>query len=333
MKKLTLLAISLFLASFACGHVYVQGKRSVTSKEKREIEQDVRIIETAERILDDIEEEMTARGYVALEELKKIANISRQMPWQIKSARFSKGHSGTYGHTAGVFDIYATIVEEDYLPFKAMLYLALEKEDWDEAESIKASWTETLNEISSYFKNYFYPIDRKTNEKVSLRDFAFTQVWGSSMQAARGRMGQVCPYRAGDRDVLGLVQKVDDKISRLTSIVGLTDPMIVTLRKELTAAIKQRKWDEAQKIQNIITARVNELRPPQPQVIYKELPGAGGGKTTVVVPSEQHIKVEHIPRYGAEDVGRAISLLQGKGGRLTSKEAGALKMLDILMKR
>ena len=50
-------------------------------------------------------------------------------------------------------------------------------------------------------------------------------------------------------------------------------------------------------------------------------------------PSEQYVKVKQIPRYGATDIGRAISILDGKSGRLDPKAEGTLKLLDILLKR
>jgi len=132
-------------------------------------------------------------------------------------------------------------------------------------------------------------------------------------------------------DASAVKQKADYQIEKLTSVVGLTDPILVKLRKELVIALEEKKWDDGQKIQNIISGRVKELR-PEPVVVHER---TSSGKTVVVVkqPSEQHVKVEHVPRYGAEDVGRAISLIEGKGGRLTDKEAGALKMFDILMGR
>ena len=126
-------------------------------------------------------------------------------------------------------------------------------------------------------------------------------------------------------------QKLNYEIEKLTSIVGLADQILVKLRKEFVIALEQKNWDNAEKIQNIISGRVKELR-PEPLVVHEKTPA---GKTVVVLkqPSEQHVKVEQIPRYGAEDVGRAISLLQGRGGMLTGKESGTLKVLDILMNR
>ena len=125
--------------------------------------------------------------------------------------------------------------------------------------------------------------------------------------------------------------KINYQIEKLTSVVGLTDPMLTTLRKELMVALKEKNWDDSKKIHDLIVARSKQLT-PRSKVVQKK---TSDGKTVVIVqqPSEQHVKVEHVPRYGAEDVGRAISLLQGRGGSLTSKEAGTLKMLDILMKR
>jgi hypothetical protein len=132
-----------------------------------------------------------------------------------------------------------------------------------------------------------------------------------------------------ERDII-VPHAVNYHIDKLTSVVGLTDSMLVKLRKELSIALKENNWDDAQKIQNIIALRVKELRPSVTQQIVV---GQSGSRTIVQQPSTQHIKVERIPRYGAEDVGRAMSLLQGRGGRLTGKQTGALKFLDILMKR
>jgi hypothetical protein len=124
--------------------------------------------------------------------------------------------------------------------------------------------------------------------------------------------------------------RVEYQLEKLTSVIGLTDPMLVTLRKELVTALKAKQWDDAQKIQNLVVSRTNELRPPQPQQAV-----GSSSHTTVVVqqPSVQHLKVENVPRYGAEDVGRAMSLISGQGGNLTDQETGTLKMFDIIMGR
>ena len=125
--------------------------------------------------------------------------------------------------------------------------------------------------------------------------------------------------------------------------------MLVGLRKDLAEALSNKEWDDANKIQDLInkrvaetkplppaiTARVDELRPPQPQVL-PQVPQTPGSHTTIIVPQESSpkpLQVERIPRYGATDVARAMSLLSGQGGRFTDKEAGALSLLDMLMKR
>ena len=111
----------------------------------------------------------------------------------------------------------------------------------------------------------------------------------------------------------------------------MTDPMLITLRKDLAEAIKEKKWSDAKNIQDIITGRVNELTAKQPSVIV--MPGSGSQNVTVQQPATQHITVEQIPRYGATDIGRAISILDGKGGRLDPKAEGTLRLMDIFLKR
>jgi hypothetical protein len=181
------------------------------------------------------------------------------------------------------WDLTNTVIEKDLLPFKAMFYLALEKEDYDEAEIVKLIWLDWLKEHQQYI---------------------------------------------GISQISKL--KVNQQITKLTSVVGLTDPMAISLRKELMTTLKAKRWDEAQKIQSILTARVNELSPP-PQVVQTP-----GGQTTIIVPQEpstKHVTVEQIPRYGATDVGRAVSLITRGSSALTPKEAGTLGLFDILMKR
>lgn len=128
-------------------------------------------------------------------------------------------------------------------------------------------------------------------------------------------------------------EKVGLQLEKLNT-VGLTDPILITLREELITAIKYKKWDDAHKIQNIITGRVKELQPEQGYTEKKSLED----KMALVEqqtqkPSEQYLQIEQIPRYGATDVARAVSLIKGKGGMLSDKETGALKLLDILLKR
>jgi len=40
-----------------------------------------------------------------------------------------------------------------------------------------------------------------------------------------------------------------------------------------------------------------------------------------------------VPRYGVEDVARALTLIDGRGRQLSAQELGALKLFDILLKR
>ncbi len=211
-------------------------------------------------------------------------------------------------------------INRELLPFKPIFYLTLEKESFDEAEIVRRNWVSFLNYLTSFFEFM--------NKKIP-----------SSPSAKGGK-----PV-----DIASAVQRIQLQLEKL-SVVGLTDPLLITLRREMVGALKEKRWDDAQKIQNIIVGRVKELTPPvpppQPQVqivekviekpvekvvekvVEKETP-----QRVVVVqpPSEQHLKVEQLPRYGVTDVGRALSVIGGRP--LSEKDAATLKRFDILLGR
>lgn len=203
-------------------------------------------------------------------------------------------HGSSASENIKAVDIWILAVKNDLLPFEPMFFIAIKDENFKKAELIRKTWIYYLT---------------KMIERINL------------INSRGGLQGKEFPKN--------VEIKIYHQLEKL-SIIGLTDSMLITLRKELSAAILVKDWDSAQKIQNIITARVNEIRHSQPQIISRQSDG-----TTVIVqqPSKQHVQVEHIPRYGATDVARAFSLLSGQGGSLTDKEAGALKLFDILMKR
>ena len=96
--------------------------------------------------------------------------------------------------------------------------------------------------------------------------------------------------------------------------------------------MSEKNWDDAQKIQNIITSRVKELRDlEQPKIVVKD--STGGGKTVInnYVTATQKNVVKHVPNYGAKDVARALSVMSGKS--LDHKTAGAAMLFDILFKK
>ncbi len=191
------------------------------------------------------------------------------------------------------WDVLVTVVEKELLPFEPMFLLGLEKENYGEAEVIRRYWVHCLMKMKN-------------------------------IQRIEPRPGRAFPTNWP-------TMKINYQIEKLTSVVGLTDGMLIKLRKASTKAMDEEKWKDAETIQNMIAKRVETLRPkPKTKIIYL---GNGSTKVVQVQPSEVHVKVEQIPRYGATDVGRAISLLEGKGGRLTSKQEGALKLLDIFLKR
>ncbi|UCF82357.1 MAG: hypothetical protein JSV50_14305 [Desulfobacteraceae bacterium] len=331
MKKISVasLAIALLLC-FGSADTAMSISRK---KRKENVEQDVRRAEAMAYRFDQIKKAMIDRGYLKVDELEELLRQERRcwgeregvgstcvhVMWWSKDFRIKKNWT-----PHEVFETLCAAINKDYLPFKVMLYHSLEKEDFDEAEKIRMVWIDYLNRITKFLKEYRCNYYRETGKIMSVREYAYADdKFPRAMRIIDSRI----LYQDGDPDVLRLVKKVEGQIQKLTSVVGLTDPMLITLRKELMTAIEHKKWDDAQKIQNLITARVNELRPPQPQVVYKEVPSKGGDTTVVVQePSEQTVKVKR--SHGAEDFLKAGSLLSGKG--YTSKELGAAKMIDMI---
>ena len=311
MKKIILLAISVLLV---CGCVTVDQRSKISDEHRREINQSIQNRMVLENRILDIQQGMIKRGYLNFEEFQEIFNLMKNKDvWGVVKLGYAHTTSAwveTYKnhlivrpfHSPNFYNLLALSLERNYLPLKAAFYLAIEREDFEGADNIRVSWINALKEISAYFQNYFnYSYDGP----CSLEDFCLSRRKNGEW-IDWGRF-KICPYEKKDSGTVNLVERTNYEITKLTSVVGLTDPMLVTLRKELMTAIKQRKWDDATKIQNLITTRLKELQPEQTQVVYKE--GSSiGGQTNVVIqqPSAQHIKVENVPRYGAEDVGRAM---------------------------
>lgn len=264
MKKFVGSLIVLLVISFIFGCAYQPQVQPESASERRRKRREV-----VWPVLKGIHDTAIARGFITVDELDTCI---------VK-----------YPKESGYTLLY--MVKLDLLPFKAMFYLALEKEDYNEAEMTRRTWLTYLETIKSLTSG------------VIKQKFV--------------------PYR----------KYVDYEIEKLTRVVGLTDPMLVTLRKDLALALYEKNWDDAQKIQNLVTARVSEIRPPTPKVVEKHYIHGGDKAATQQQPSTTHRTIERIPRYGAEDVGRALSLLDGKGGMLTGQQTGALRIMDMLMKR
>jgi hypothetical protein len=295
MTKIIILLSSFMVFCSGCGVLF----GNISRYEKAQQSWDTAGVESQQNIqsLRHIQSNMLGRGYLSLDEMVEAFKIKQGS--KITGPRPTPGvadvlidrypgsnisHSEPYQEAC---ELFASAIEKDYLPFKAMLYLALEKEKYEEAELIRRNWVNFLHNLSTFFKSC-----------------GSTSAW--------------------------ITEKITIQVENL-KIVGLTDQMLVVLRKELVLALKEKKWDDAQKIQNLIATRANELKPPQPQVVQ-----TASGQTTIIVPQEsstRHVQIEHIPRYGASDVGRAVSLITRGSSALTPKEAGTLGLLDILMKR
>lgn len=188
-----------------------------------------------------------------------------------------------------IFDI---VIQKDLMPFKALFYLALEKENYEEAELIRREWVRYLKHsqklaacadvLQEFIKTKTDPGFLAVCMRVFDRQIIYTFIDATNVPGGS-------PYHdQGTVDLRYLLtpstpSKIQYELDKIENIIGLTDPMLLTLRKELVNVIKAKDWDNAQKIQNLITARVNELRPSQSQGTYKDSP-APGGQTTREVP-------------------------------------------------
>lgn len=227
-----------------------------------------------EKYLTQLKPEIMERGYITNEELRDTYDSLTQY-------RSSMSGPGYRRYSPAARDILITVVEQDKLPFKPMFYLALEKENYEEAEIIRRIWVTWLRDISNALT-----FDKNNAIKINFQ------------------------------------------IEKLTTIVGLTDAITVTLRKELVTALNQKRWDEAQKIQSLIAGRLKELTPPptpQPQIT------GSGGQTTVVVQQPSRLQIEQLPRYGVSDYARVLSVIGGKS--MNSRDAATLKLFDMIIGR
>lgn len=321
MKKPILLLISLSFISLGCTLQHTGASRIELVKG------DVDRVTRMEAQFDQINKSMIERGYLEVDELEKLVKLNYHRHSDLFWGSFSTNvkamwgisRMGDFGWTPHIsYETLSAAVNREYLPFSRMFYLSIEKENFDEAENIRIAWVHYLNRVANFFKEYAY-WENNMGRRIDIQELCFRKTSDPEPRISR-------PYKNEDSHVLELLGKIQRQIQNLTNTVGLTDPMLVTLRKELMVALKEKRWDDAQKIQNIITARVKELTPaPQPIVI------GGGTQTPVMVEQPSKIQVEHLPRYGVSDYARVLSIMGGK--TMTSKDTATLKLFDMILGR
>ena len=213
---------------------------------------------------------------------------------------------------------------QGFFPFRPMFYLALEEENYEEAERIRRKWVSSLRLVV------------KGLEKVG--GIYSKNAPGCEDMSRQERLGNPkCNVRPK------YLNQAREEISKL-DIVGLADPMLNSLRKDLKVALTNKDWDNATKIQNLINMRVNELKataPSETTLAYNRSfeggdSGGSGGNVNITVqgaPSKQRIEVQNVPRYGVSDVARAMDVLAGKNMNVTEREKGTLKLMDIFLGR
>jgi hypothetical protein len=288
---------------------------------------------------DRIEQHLMNKGYMDIEELNQYISSLNKYGSQIR-IQDTRSSAADLSVIADVAKI-DFVIEGDLLPFKAMLYLALEKENFDEAEFIRMNWVSYLHKVAyelnaGEFNNRWNKIKKGgRNDTIQLKEI-------NAMGGIRGQYGpfplipeMYTKIKFIFEKLDGIVMKIQHRLGKL-QIVGLTDPMLINLRKELTLALRDKKWDDVQKIQNIITARVKELTPStplQPQIQMIETPQVvgSGGQTTVAVQQPDKIQIEQLPRYGVSDYGRVLSIIGGR--TMSDKDAATLKLFDMLIGR
>ena len=222
--------------------------------------------------------------------------FTSKSPEEYRREVFSTVGHGLYEEASSLF---TALINNELLPFKPLLYLELEKEDYTKAEIVRTNWEIFLRSIQGFFINVH-----------SSR--AYTS-WSNNYNESES------------------IAALEKTRVQLHNISIPFDPILIKLRREFIQSVNEKRWDDANKIQNIITQKVNEITPSKvvEKVVDKQTPG--GNIVVVQQPSEQHIKVEQIPRYGVSDYARVLSIMGGK--QINPKDAATLKLFDMLIGR
>jgi hypothetical protein len=141
---------------------------------------------------------MLQKEYLTLEEFQEIIFILKKYEWEYPPEnRTIRGYFNEA--TREAYNLFAVSLEKDFLPFKALFYLSIEKQNYDEAETIRNSWITCLDFLSWFFKKF--------------ADSNFSECQNPTKY-------------------LNKIQYEYEKLN----IVGLTDPILVTSRNELMSA-------------------------------------------------------------------------------------------------
>jgi hypothetical protein len=155
---------------------------------------------------------------------------------------------------------------------------------------------------------------------------ALRRVWVANIDI----YSRACALEALERS------RADALSRRLDSVVGLTDPILVNLRRNLLAAIDSSNTPEVARLQGVIATRVLELRPPPPPpapvVVAPPTPTAVTTNVNTNATASSTINVQAPPRPppSAEAIGDAVSGMLGHHGVRDNRARSGLRLLDLI---
>jgi hypothetical protein len=303
----------------------VQPGSEKAQKEEKRVQKEERRISPDERLrkrLDEVYDLMIKDNYLSPEELNEVYDASVSdliLPAKLK--------------------ILVDATDYDYLPFHPMFYLALEKEDYDDAELIRRNWVSWLYQISEFLGQYRHEearigkvIERAKFQIEKLEIVGFTD-------PLLIRLRKELTYALDAR-------KWDDAQKIQSLIVSRTDELRSKQPREPRPSLAERGSErkqppsvQASAEQPDKGAKGEEAQRSGADDMGKVLERIGGkllkgkGAMSASKSSDSQAEEEGSSGYLTEDMIRALEVMKGKGTKkeLTSKEKGTLQLIDVLL--
>jgi hypothetical protein len=235
--------------------------------------------------------------------------------------------------------ILVDAMEYDYLPFHPMFYLALEKEDYDDAELIRRNWVIWLSRISEFLGPY-------RNEDARINKI----VERARLQIEKLEIvGFTDPLLIRLRKELTVAldkKKWDDAQKIQALIVSRTEELRSKQPREPRPSLAEKGKDrrpapsvQTSSEQSGKGSKGEETQRLSADDMGKVMERIGGkllkGKETTSdsQSSDSQTEGEGASEYLSEDMIRALEVMKGKGTRkeLSSKEKGTLQLIDVLL--
>jgi hypothetical protein len=120
------------------------------------------------------------------------------------------------------------------------------------------------------------------------------------------------------------------EIDRMQHIVGLLDPALMTMRKQLVMKLQQGDVSAAYNLARAVAAMESKYLPQPRPLILPESPSSQS--SMVQEQNSQEVVVQQKPYYGVSDLVEAIGAMRGSklNPEAYRKAWGSAKLLDIL---